>query len=84
MLKVRSKLRFFAVLKDSAILPGVDASSIAANHVDMCKFEHEFINGFKSISEKLNQWIQGLDKKPEGGAGKNQVCCPGCDGLDFC
>lgn len=61
------------VPKESAMLPGVDALSIAANHTDMCKFEHSYVNGFKLVSEKLNQWIQDIGKQKTGSAGRNTV-----------
>jgi hypothetical protein len=52
------------VPKDSASLPGIDLFSIAANHVDMCKFEDEYRNGYTTISNMLNEWIKEFDEPP--------------------
>ena len=62
------------VPKQSASLPGIDPLSISANHVDMCKFEDEYRNGFRSISEKLSQWIKVLSAPPAEEYGG--VCVP--------
>lgn len=61
------------VPKESACLPGIDPQSIQANHVDMCKFEDEDREGYKSISQRLSQWVLDLDRQREGSAAKNQV-----------
>lgn len=54
------------VPKESARLPGIDPQSIQANHVDMCKFEDEDREGYKNISQRLNQWISDLDRRVKG------------------
>ncbi|CAO2649496.1 Nn.00g068810.m01.CDS01 [Neocucurbitaria sp. VM-36] len=59
------------VPKESACLPGIDPQSIQANHVAMCQFEDEDREGFKSISQRLNQWISDLDNERRKSAGKN-------------
>ena len=61
------------VPKESACLPGIDPQSIQANHVDMCKFEDEDREGYKSISQRLSQWISDLDKRLKGSAEDSQV-----------
>lgn len=62
-LKILGK-RFLIVPKKSAVLPGIDGQSIEANHVDMCKFADEERSGFRSISEKLSQWIKAMHEIP--------------------
>lgn len=61
------------VPKESACLPGIDPQSIHANHVDMCKFEDEDREGYKNISQRLNQWISDLDRGLRGSAEESQV-----------
>ncbi|KAH8892162.1 hypothetical protein GQ53DRAFT_806100 [Thozetella sp. PMI_491] len=60
----------FIVDRASATLPGIVPLSIQEDHSDMCKFEDEYRSGFISISNKLSQWIQALDKKAEDHGGK--------------
>ena len=62
-LKILGK-KFLIVPKKSAVLAGFDGQSIEANHVVMCKFEDEERSGFRSISEKLSQWIKAMHEKP--------------------
>jgi hypothetical protein len=61
------------VPKESARLPGIDPQSIEANHVDMCRFEDEDREGYKSVLAQLNRWILDLDMQRNGSAAKNQV-----------
>lgn len=51
---------FFVVPEDSARLPCFDTIPFPANHIDMCKIEHEFIVGYKRIVQQLRQWIKSL------------------------
>jgi hypothetical protein len=53
------------VPKESAKLPGFDLQSIAANHMDMARFEGSYVTGCKSVSNKLSQWIQELNQTEE-------------------
>jgi hypothetical protein len=39
----------------------------------MCKFEDEDREGYKNISQRLNQWISGLDRGLQGSAEESQV-----------
>lgn len=64
------------VPKSSAILPGIDALSIAASHTDMCKFEDQYRNGYISITSVLSQWTQALDVSPDKDASKVGVAHP--------
>lgn len=59
------------VPRKSAVLAGIDPLSIPANHVDMCKFEDEDRNGFRSISEKLSQWITVMDANLDEDSGQS-------------
>ena len=61
------------VPKESACLPGIDPQSIQASHVDMCKFEDEDREGYKNVSQRLNQWISDLDRGVKGFAEGSQV-----------
>lgn len=61
------------VPKESACLPGIDPQSIQANHVDMCRFEDEDREGYKSVSQRLSQWVSDLDRQPQGSATNGQV-----------
>lgn len=45
------------VPKESASLPFVEPLSIAADHSNMCKFQHERVNGYISASNTLCAWI---------------------------
>ncbi|CAG8956091.1 hypothetical protein HYFRA_00011875 [Hymenoscyphus fraxineus] len=65
------------VPKESASIFGFDLQSIAANHMDMTKFEGSYVPGYIDVSNKLKQWIKGLDMSKEqrknaglGNAGK--------------
>lgn len=71
MYKAKKKIGII-VLKESASLPGIDPQPIQANHVDMCRFEDEDREGYKRISQKLSQWISGLDKRSEGSGENSQ------------
>jgi hypothetical protein len=68
-----SKKAGVIVPKESACLPGVDPQSIQANHVDMCKFENEDKEGYKNISQRLQQWTSNLDRKRKGAAAEDKV-----------
>ncbi|KAJ5133222.1 Alpha/Beta hydrolase protein [Penicillium atrosanguineum] len=57
----------FIVPEESASWLGVDAVSIPANHIDMCKFESKFGSDYKSVTGKLCQWIGDIDKAPGSG-----------------
>ncbi|KAI3327357.1 hypothetical protein HD806DRAFT_531930 [Xylariaceae sp. AK1471] len=57
----------FIVPKDSATWLGVDAQSIQANHVGMCKFEDEFGSDYKSVAGKLSQWVKDIEKNKKAG-----------------
>ncbi|KAI8633627.1 hypothetical protein F5Y19DRAFT_461965 [Xylariaceae sp. FL1651] len=63
----------FIVPKESATWLGVDAQSIQANHVGMCKFEDEFGSDYKSVAGKLSQWVKDIEKNKKadkkGGVG---------------
>jgi hypothetical protein len=61
------------VPKESACLPGIDPQSIQANHVDMCKFEDDDREGYKNISQRLNQWILDFDRRLKGPVEEIQV-----------
>jgi hypothetical protein len=63
----------FIVPKESASLPGVDAQSIQAHHTDMCKFEDEDREGYKSISQKLSQWISEFAHRQQKSESDNRV-----------
>ena len=73
MYKLKTKIGVI-VPKESACLPGIDPQSIQANHVDMCKFEDEDREGYKSISQKLSQWISNLDRRSKESEADSQVC----------
>jgi hypothetical protein len=49
--------KLLIVTKHSAVLPGVRGQSIEANHVDMCKFEDEERNGFRSIPRSYSSGL---------------------------
>jgi protein SERAC1 len=53
------------VPKESACLAGIDPQPIHSNHVDMCKFEDEDRENYKSIASKLSQWIANMDRQPD-------------------
>jgi hypothetical protein len=61
------------VPKESACLPGIDPLSIQANHMNMCKFEDEDREGFRAVSQRVNQWIEGLEKRKLDGDSKAKV-----------
>jgi len=61
------------VPKESACLPGIDALSIQANHSDMCKFEDGDREGFRAVSQRVKQWIDGLEKRKAAGDSKEKV-----------
>jgi protein SERAC1 len=63
----------FIVPRESACLPGVDAQSIQAHHTEMCKFEDEDREGYKSISQKLSQWISDFARWGEKSGSVNKV-----------
>lgn len=49
--------------------------SIPGNHVEMCKFENEFSEGFETIAKRLNQLykrarVEELQKRPKVGRAK--------------
>lgn len=73
--KARTKIGVI-VPKESACLPGIDPQSIAANHVDMCRFEDEDREGYKSISQKLSQWISDVDRRSKGSGMDSPVGIP--------
>jgi hypothetical protein len=50
------------VEKASATWPGIDAQSIPANHIDMCKFGDEDGSDYRSVADQLIQWITNIDK----------------------
>lgn len=50
----------FIVPKESASLLSVAPLSIAANHSSMCKFQHERVNGYVSVSDTLCKWIREI------------------------
>lgn len=50
------------VPRESAKLLGFDPVSIAANHVEMTKFQGRYVSGYVAVSGKLSQWIEGLNK----------------------
>jgi hypothetical protein len=62
------------VPKESAKLLGFDLQSIAANHVTMTKFECPEATGYKDVSNKLSQWIAGLDMNKEERKKVGLVC----------
>jgi hypothetical protein len=61
------------VSKSAAVIPGVDPLSIAANHVNMCRFEDEYRNGYITIVNLLNHWIASLERKANTQAEENKV-----------
>jgi hypothetical protein len=54
--------------KESASLPGVDAQSIQAHHIDMCKFEDEDREGYKS-----RNYLNGYQNLPTGNRNRNRT-----------
>jgi hypothetical protein len=73
---IGSKKLGLIVPKESAILPLVDAQSIPASHSDMCKFENDEINGFRSVSEKLSEWVDALKSRGVEAEKDGQVYTP--------
>ena len=65
--------KVFIVPKESASLPGIDSQSIQAHHTDMCKFEDEDREGYKSISQKLSQWISDFARRGQNSEPDNKV-----------
>lgn len=65
--------KFHIVPKESACLKGIDPQSIPAHHTDMCKFEDEYRNGFKCITDQLNRWIDALKTRSVEGAASSEV-----------
>ncbi|KAK8241481.1 hypothetical protein HDK77DRAFT_444924 [Phyllosticta capitalensis] len=59
--KVLKKSIGLVVTKESAVIPGVDGQPIHASHSNMCKFGFVEHAGFRSVSEKLCQWITALE-----------------------
>ncbi|CAG8982619.1 hypothetical protein HYALB_00008111 [Hymenoscyphus albidus] len=53
------------VPKESASIFGFDLQSIAAYHMDMTKLEGSYVPGYIDVSNKLKQWIKGLDMSKE-------------------
>jgi hypothetical protein len=52
----------FIVEKASATWPGIDAQSIPADHIDMCKFGDQAGSDYRSVADQLIQWIKSIDK----------------------
>lgn len=67
------------VPKESASWLGVDALSIPKDHIEMCKFEDEEGSDYRSVADKLSQWVGDIDESRVKGEGKvggvnAQVC----------
>lgn len=60
----------FIVRQESASRLGYDALSILKDHIQMCKFEDEDDPDYKSVSEKLIQWIGEIDNPKNRAGGK--------------
>lgn len=64
----------FIVPKDSACGPsGTDPLPIAADHRGMCKFEHEYVEGFKAVTQKVNQWIDEFNERKNDADSKQKA-----------
>lgn len=50
------------VPKESPNWLGIDGQSMPKNHIDMCKFEDEEESDYKSVADKLSQWVNDANK----------------------